>query len=222
MAHVLYIEASPRKMRSASIEVAKLALAAWREADPDVIVDKLDVWSTELPNFDGVVMEAKYAGICGTPLTPEQESAWAAIRTLAERFHAADAIVLAVPLWNLNVPYKFKHLIDVVSQKDLLFSFDERGLSGLLRGRVALLICARGHDYSANGLTPAERYDFQRPYIEAWLRFIGVDQIRTVVVEKTLDGPEIDRAARESAKVEAVAAARRCADYARHSASLHH
>jgi hypothetical protein len=42
-------------------------------------------------------------------------------------------------------------------------------------------------------------------YIETWLGFIGISEIRTVVVEKTLFGPDIDRAARDSARAQAVA-----------------
>lgn len=208
MTHILYIEASPRKDRSASIEIAEAALAAWRAADGSVTVDKLDLWSTELPEFDGPVMQAKYAGIAGIALTEAQTTAWSQIRAMATRFLAADALILAVPLWNFSIPYKLKHLIDVVSQKDLLFGFDEMGFSGLLQGRSALLICARGLDYSPTGATPAGSYDFQKPYLEAWLRFIGVSQIRTVIAEKTLFGPDVDRASRGRACAQAVVEAK--------------
>jgi FMN-dependent NADH-azoreductase len=200
MAHILYIEASPRKERSASIEIAQAALAAWQAADGSLTVDTLDVWSEELPEFDGEALEAKYAGIAGRLLTKSQSAAWAEIRAIAARFVAADMLLLAVPLWNFSVPYKLKHLIDVVSQKDLLFTLGERGFGGLLRGRTALLICARGLDYGPSAGTPAGSYDFQKPYLETWLRFIGISEIRTVVVEKTLFGPEVDRAARDDAR----------------------
>jgi FMN-dependent NADH-azoreductase len=207
LAHLLYIEGSPRKARSASIEVAAAALAAWRAADSTLTVDTLDVWSEELPDLD-------------CPLTEEQASAWSSIRKLAARFHAADALVLAAPLWNFGVPYRLKHLIDVVSQKDLLFSFDERGFGGLLRGRTALLICARGLDYSPSAYTPAGTYDFQKPYLETWLRFIGISNIETVIVEKTLFGPEADGASRAAAKAYAAEAVHRCADLVNEEAAL--
>ena len=67
MAHVLYIESSPRKLRSASIEVAQAVLSAWRKADPKLTVDTLDVWSTKLPEFDGPLMEAR-----NMPALPER------------------------------------------------------------------------------------------------------------------------------------------------------
>ncbi|HEV2673694.1 MAG TPA: NAD(P)H-dependent oxidoreductase [Aliidongia sp.] len=211
MTHILYIEASPRKARSASTEIARHALAAWRSEDATVTVDTLDLWSESLPEFDGPAMEAKYAGLSGTPLTAEQAAAWSQIRALAGRFLAADALVVAAPLWNFSIPYKLKHLIDVVSQKDLLFTFDESGFGGLLRGRKALVICARGLDYSPSAATPAGTYDFQKPYLETWLQFVGISEIVSVVAEKTLFGPEIDGASRAAACAEAVKAARKFA-----------
>ena len=110
-----------------------------------------------------------------------------------------------MPLWNFSIPYKLKHFIDVVSQRDILFSFDERGLQGLLKDKKAVVIYARGLDYSIDSSTPAHSFDFQRPYIEAWLRSVGITNVESVVVEKTLLGPEVDHAARQAALERAVA-----------------
>lgn len=208
MRHLLYIEASPRKERSASIEVAQSFLRALAGQE-DIAIDTLDLWSTQLPEFDGSALAAKYAGLSGEALTRDQATAWAAITALVNRFRVADILVFALPLWNFGVPYKMKHLIDVVSQKDLLFSFDERGFGGLLVGKKAVVVYARGLDYARTALTPAETFDFQRPYMEMWLNFIGVTDIESIVVEKTLLGPELDREARTSARQEAADVARR-------------
>jgi len=208
MARLLYVEASPRKQRSASIEVAAAFIAAYRETHPDDEIEVLDLWALDLPEFDGEALAAKYAGINGTPLTPAQQSAWDGIRKLAAPFHAADKLLFAVPLWNFSIPYKLKHLIDLISQKDVLFTFDERGLNGMLTGKKAAVIYARGLDYHAAGSTPAASYDFQKPYIEMWLRFIGIGDIAGIIVEKTLFGAEIDTEARAAAKHQAEKLAR--------------
>ena len=76
----------------------------------------------------------------------------------------SDELALAVPLWNFSIPYKLKNLIDVISQRGHAVWFDERGFGGLLHGRKALLICARGLDYAPSAATPARTYDFQKPY----------------------------------------------------------
>ncbi|MGB8536105.1 MAG: hypothetical protein WCD57_06805 [Acidobacteriaceae bacterium] len=44
---------------------------------------------------------------------------------------------------------------------------------------------------------PAEFYDLQKPYVEMWLRFIGVTSVESVIVEKTLFDPEVDNASRK-------------------------
>lgn len=205
MPTLLHIEASPRKTRSASLDVARAYLDAWRDAHPDHRIEVLDLWAIALPEFDGDALNAKYSDLSGTPLNEAQQQAWAGIRHLAQRLHDADTLLFSVPLWNFSIPYKLKHFIDVVSQRNILFSFDERGSRGLLENKKAVVIYARGLDYSKQSGTPAESFDFQRPYMEAWLRFVGVTNVESIVVEKTLFGPEVDHAARQAARERAAA-----------------
>ncbi|MEM5456438.1 NAD(P)H-dependent oxidoreductase [Paraburkholderia phytofirmans] len=208
MPTLLHIESSPRKKRSASLDVARAYLDAYRDAHPDHRIDVLDLWSVEMPEFDGDALDAKYADLSGTPLSENQQQAWTNIRELAQRLHDADTLLFSVPLWNFSIPYKLKHFIDVVSQRGILFSFDERGLQGLLKDKKAVVIYARGLDYSVGSSTPAHSFDFQRPFMEAWLRSVGVSDVKSIVVEKTLLGPEVDYAARQAARGQAMALAR--------------
>lgn len=77
-----------------------------------------------------------------------------------------------MPLWNFSIPYKLKHFIDLVSHQGILFSLDpEHGLQGLLRNKTAVVSYAPGLDFSAQSNTPAQTFDFQKTYIEAWLIF---------------------------------------------------
>ena len=158
MPTLLHIESSPRKTRSASLDVARAYLEAYRDAHPDHSIDVLDLWSIALPEFDGDALDAKYADLSGTPLSEAQQQAWAGIRHVAQRLHDADTLLLSVPLWNFSIPYKLKHFIDVVSQRNILFSFDERGSAGLLKGKQAVVIYARGLDYSM-------RLEHTRPFV---------------------------------------------------------
>jgi FMN-dependent NADH-azoreductase len=142
-------------------------------------------------------------------LTTRQQAAWERIRELAQPFAAADKLLFGVPLWNFSIPYKLKHLIDVISQKDVLFGFDETGFRGLLNGKKAVVIYARGLDYtSASSFTPDHGYDFQKPYMEMWLRFVGITDVTSIIVQKTLAGPEIDGDARAEARRKAEALAK--------------
>ncbi|KQP46833.1 FMN-dependent NADH-azoreductase [Methylobacterium sp. Leaf106] len=205
MPHLLYVEASPRKERSASIEVARAFLDAWGETHPEGTVDVLDVWNTPLPDFDGEALAGKYAALAGDVLSPAQEEAWVAIRALAARFQAADLILFAVPMWNYTIPYKLKHLFDLVSQKDLLFTFDERGQNGMLEAK-AVVVNARGVAIGED--FPAEIYDHQSTYMATWLRMVGITDVHQIAVEKGLMGADLDRQSREQARAEAGALAR--------------
>ncbi|WP_296187497.1 FMN-dependent NADH-azoreductase [Pseudomonas sp. UBA1879] len=196
MPHLLYIESSPRKQRSATIEVAKAFIDAWQAQHAIATVDTLDVWSEPLPTFDGATLDAKYAGIQGVERTPEQAAAWARISELAERFIKADIILFGVPMWNFGIPYTLKHLIDVVSQKDLLFTFDERGLNGLLGGRKVVVIAARG--------APLDRAEHQIAYMTTWSEMVGIDEQFNIVIEKTLLGPDVDAESRQTATQAAI------------------
>ena len=206
MAKLLYVESSPRKQRSASIEVAKAFLDAYRIAHSGDSIQTIDVWNLKLPEFDGVAIEAKYAGIEGRERSAEQKAQWQQIEALARPFREVDKIVFSVPMWNWGIPYKLKHLIDVISQKDVLFTFDERGLLGLLTGKKALLILAKGVDYEAGSAT--RDWDLQTPYLQVWLQSNGITDITVIPVEKNLYGPDVDRASRNAAKEKAIAVAK--------------
>jgi len=58
MARLLYIEASPRKDRSASIEVAKAFIEAYTASHQGDVIDTIDLWKTDLPPFDGDTVNA--------------------------------------------------------------------------------------------------------------------------------------------------------------------
>lgn len=50
--------------------------------------------------------------------------------------------------------------------------------------------------FRAQSTTPAERFDFQKPYVEAWLDFVGITDVHALIVEKTILGEDLDRDSR--------------------------
>lgn len=185
MARLLYIEASPRKDRSASIKVASVFLEEYAKLHPEDEIAKLDVWEVDLPRFDGETLNAKYAILHGMEHTAAQAEAWQTVVDLFNRFAAADKYLFSLPMWNFNIPYPMKHFIDVVTQPGLAFSFSpEEGYRGLVTGRPALTVYARGGNYPEG--TEFAMFDSQKPYFELWLRFIGFTDLRSILVETTL------------------------------------
>ena len=48
------------------------------------------------------------------------------------------------------------------------------------------MIYARGISYEPDGIAPAAQWDHQQPYLEHWLRFVGVPSVTSFAIEKTL------------------------------------
>lgn len=192
---VLNIVSSPRGERSASIAIADAFFDALRLLHPDVQVDTLDVWAEELPEFDQRASSAKYKAARGGELDEEERAVWDRIRQLADRFHQADRIVVGVPMWNWAYPYKLKHLIDLVTQRGLLFEVDGDTIGPSLEVPLGIAFLVRGQAYPEWGGRPPTEFDHQSSYIEFWLRLIGVREVRTLIVEHTwgdLAGPAIE------------------------------
>ena len=188
MSKLLYIEASPRKSRSKSIEVAHVFLSALQNSHASLEVDKLDLWSTELPSFDSDTADAKYAILHGQPHTPEQAKAWKRVAEVIERFKSADWYLFSLPMWNFGVPYVLKHLIDVIVQPGLTFSFSPtEGYKGLVTGKKAVTVYARGGAYGAG--SGMEAYDLQSKTLGGVLGFIGLTDVTSIFVEPTLGAP---------------------------------
>lgn len=124
MAHLLNIQPSPRGPKSASIGIADAFLKTYLELHPDTTVDTLNVWGEHLPEYDARGIGAKYKGTMGEPLSGVEADTCRTIQSLASRFRKANRIVIGVPMWNFAYPYKLKQLIDLASQRNLMFSFD--------------------------------------------------------------------------------------------------
>ena len=187
MARVLHIQASPMQQLSFSIQVAKAFLERYRRGHPGDEVRTMDLAAERLPAFDFLTASAKYKILHGRPPSKEEARAWKAVEEMIARFKEADKLVVSSPMWNFGIPYALKQYFDVIVQPTYTFSYSpEAGYKGLVTGRPAVLVLARGGSYGPG--SGAEAMDFQRPYLEAVLRFMGFTAIETLLVEPTLGG----------------------------------
>ena len=189
MKKVIYIEASPRKDRSHSIKAAQEYLSDIKNKNPDIEIKTIDLWDYDLPEFNGEMLNAKYSVLRGESPSGKQVTAWAEVRALFDEFADADHYVFAIPMWNFNIPYKMKHYIDVISQPGMSWGYTEDdGYFGLMAGRTAKVFFASGDGYAEG--SGFESLDFQKPYIQLWLNFIGFDKVDKVIAQRTLFEPE--------------------------------
>jgi FMN-dependent NADH-azoreductase len=184
---LLNIVSSPRGAKSVSIAVANAFLDAYCTASPSTKVDTLNVWEENLPDFDSQAIGAKYKGVSGEPMDSSELSIWLRIQSLVKRFQEADRIVLGVPMWNFAYPYKLKQLIDLVSQRNMLFTFDGKTYGPMLKVPRALVIYVRGQSHDRGAGISSPGFKHQADYIDFWLKFIGVDEVKTLMVEHTWD-----------------------------------
>ena len=190
---ILNITTSPRKDKSASIAIVNAFLAEYKERVSDVVVDTLDIWQEQLPEFDAEAINAKYKGVSGEPMTPVETATWEKIRELAARFQRADRIVLSVPMWNFSFPYKFKQLIDLSCQRNMLFTFDGDFYGPSLNIDKAFVVYVRGQSDEAGFKTVSQPgFKYLSGYVDFWLQFIGVRSVVSLTVEHTWDGRAVD------------------------------
>jgi FMN-dependent NADH-azoreductase len=102
-------------------------------------------------------------------------------------------------MWNFGIPYRLKQYLDIIIQPTYTFSFSpQEGYKGLVTGKPVFIAYSRGGAYASG--SGGEAFDLQTKYLELALGFIGLKDIRTVIVEPTLmGGPEVAKAKREDA-----------------------
>lgn len=198
MSKVLYIKASPMRQRSNSIAVADAFIETYKKANPEDEIKVLDLFSGKLPDFDFVAASGKYNVMHGKGHTVEEKQAWDKVVAVIEEFKSAGKFVFAVPMWNFSIPYRLKQYIDVIVQPGLTFTVDATGnYKGLVTGKPIFVVYARGGEYPAG--TPTEAFDLQKKYLELILGFMGLTDVRSVIVEPTLGGPAVAAQKRSAA-----------------------
>lgn len=199
MSKVLYIKASPMGERSSSIAAADAFVGAYKEANPADELQILDLFEAALPEFNLAAASAKYKIMHGQEHSPEDKAVWDDIVSVIDEFKAAKKYVLAVPMWNFSIPWRLKQYLDILIQPGQTFTVTEGGgYDGLVKAKPVFVAYARGGEYPPN--TPAEAFDYQKPYLELVLGFMGFTDIRSIVVEPTLaSGPEVAESQRQAA-----------------------
>ncbi|MCC5607603.1 FMN-dependent NADH-azoreductase [Nostoc sp. CHAB 5834] len=184
MVNILHIDSSPRGERSHSRELSKEFVSSWRAAHPEDAIAYRDIGRHTIPH----VNEAWIAAAFSAPEThtPELTEALRISDELIDEFLAADRYVFGVPMYNFNIPSTFKAYIDQIVRANRTFAIDAQGLRGLVEGKKAVIITARGSDFSPT--SPFVAYDFQEPYLRAIFGFIGITDIQFINANSLNEG----------------------------------
>lgn len=207
MSQLLYIQASPRIERSYSIAAAEAFVSAYKQANPKDEVVSMNLFKKDLPAFDGLAVQAKYTILHGLKHTAEELAAWKSVEELIAEFKSADKYALAVPMWNFGIPYRLKQYLDIIVQPGYTFSFSPKeGYKGLVTGKPVFVAYSRGGAYPKG--SAEEAFDLQTKYFQLALGFIGFTDIRTLIVEPTLAGPDVAKKIKEDSIAKAKEMAR--------------
>jgi FMN-dependent NADH-azoreductase len=182
MSRILVIESSARQEGSVSRQLTGDFIAQWRNAHPQDDVQVRDLAVEPVPHLDATLLG-------GWMKPAEQQSdieraAAARSSLLTDELLAADVLVLAAPMYNFAIPSTLKSWLDHVLRAGVTFKYTETGPQGLLTGKRAYVLTARGGIYAGSGL------DHQEPYLRQALAFIGIHDVQFIHAEGLNMGAE--------------------------------
>jgi len=177
---LLQIDSSARS-RSVTRQLTAKFVEEWKKSHPAGEVMQRDLATTMLPqitdDWDGTRLDP-------SQLTPDQRNYLSTSDHLIRELQAADAIVIGAPMYNFAIPPSLKAWIDQIVRLGKTFGYGPNGARGLLGNQKVIVVTARGGAYEKG--TPAEKFDFQEPYLRHIFGFIGLTDVTFIHSENQL------------------------------------
>lgn len=180
---LLHIDSSILGDNSASRQLSREVVDAWKAADPSVEVIYRDLAADAISHFSAATLVA-----AGTPEEARDAAlaheARLSAETLAE-FLAADAVVIGAPMYNFTVPTQLKAWIDRVAVAGQTFRYTEAGPEGLCGDKKVVLVSTAGglHQGQPSGVGHED-------FLKVFLGFIGITDLEIVRAHGLAYGPE--------------------------------
>jgi FMN-dependent NADH-azoreductase len=187
MKTLLQIHTSIFSTGGQSSRLAQQFVDEWRGSHPNGRVVVRDIGGEPIPHLTADRFQAFLAK--PEEHTAEQRSVTQFSDGLIEELRQADVIVLGLPMYNFGVPSSLKAYFDHIARAGVTFSYTAQGPQGLLTGKKAYVVAARGGLYSGTPL------DTQTAYVRDFLRFIGIDDVEFVYAEGLAMGEDAKTAA---------------------------
>ncbi len=176
MAKVLFVKGHPlEKEQSYSLKAFEAFKDSYQSLYPDDEIIEIDVYDGTIPSLDKELLEAMSLAKKGEELTSSQADKLDRFNHSTETFLSSDKVVIANPLWNLQIPSHLLSWINTITVAGKTFKYTPNGVVGLATDKKLLHIQANGGLY--NGQDPASQY------IKSIFNFIGIDSIQSVYVE---------------------------------------
>lgn len=180
---LLHIDSSILGDNSASRQLSREVVEAWKAADPSIEVVYRDLAADAISHFSaatlvaaGTAEEARDAALAHEAKLSQE--------TL-EEFLAADAVVIGAPMYNFSVPTQLKAWIDRVAVAGKTFSYTEAGPQGLCGDKKVIVVSTAGglHEDQPTGVGHED-------FLKVFLGFIGITDLEFVRAHGLAYGPE--------------------------------
>ena len=175
MSRVLIIESSARLQDSVSRQLTRDFISQWQAAKPADQISVRDLALNPVPHLDSHLL--------GGWMKPEAQRSAEEVQALArsneltDEVLAADVLVLAAPMYNFTIPSTLKAWLDHVLRAGITFKYTPTGPQGLLTGKRAYVLTARGGIHAGAGS------DHQEPYLRQVMAFIGIHEVTFIHAE---------------------------------------
>src|SRR5688572_20538830 len=193
MKTLLQINTSINSDAGESSRLANGLVAAWRTRNPGGTVIARDLARDPVPHLTAERFQA-FLSKPGERTVAQQAVVQYSDRLIGE-LKRADTIVIGLPMYNFGVPSMLKAYFDHVARAGETFRYTDKGSIGLLTGKKAYVVTARGGVYAGTPL------DTQTAYVRNFLGFLGITDVEFVYAEGLAMG--------ESSKEAALARARK-------------
>ncbi|MEE3636203.1 FMN-dependent NADH-azoreductase [Pseudomonas sp. AL 58] len=175
MSRVLIIESSARQNDSISRQLTRDFIAQWQSAHPTDTITVRDLAANPVPHLDETLLGGWMKP--QEQRTAEELKALQRSNELTDELLAADVLVMAAPMYNFTIPSTLKAWLDHVLRAGITFKYTETGPQGLLTGKRAYVLTARG------GIHAGGASDHQEPYLRQVMAFIGIHDVTFIHAE---------------------------------------
>ncbi len=182
MSQVQVIESSARTEGSVSRQLTADFIGQWQAANPQDSIKVRDLAVEQVPHLDIDLLSGWMKP--ADQQNDVEKAAAARSNLLTDELVAADVLVLAAPMYNFAIPSTLKSWLDHVLRAGVTFKYTETGPQGLLTGKRAYVLTARGGVYSGSAL------DHQEPYLRQALAFVGIHDVTFIHAEGLNMGAE--------------------------------
>jgi FMN-dependent NADH-azoreductase len=189
---LLQIDSSARSS-SVTRQLTVKFVEEWKKNHPAGEVTRRDLTRTTFPH---ITDDWGATHLDPSQLTPDQRNYLSISDQLIEELEVADIIVIGAPMYNFAIPSSLKAWIDQIVRMGKTFGYGPSGAHGLLAKKRVIVVTARGGAYEKG--TPAEKFDFQEPYLRHILGFVGLNDVTFIHAENQAregSGPSLAAAA---------------------------